>query len=483
VPDDGQAARLRFPVLLVAETRGGSMIKVLTRARIGAMALMPVLAACPEEPVGPTEQVQFKVTVRAAGDGSGAVSVVTPDAPAFNWECTVVDGEPSGACSRTYSLSQNTDVVFSAQGTNSRFLGWEDGSCTGTGTQCRVRSANHFDITATANFEAIPPVVPTVAVVELTVDGGSGPVTLLQGLTANAVAVAKDANGQVLSGTTFTWSSNAPAVASVSGSSTGTATVRGESPGTAGITVAAGGVTSNAVEVTVVGPQSAKGVLQGVLYDVDGVTPLDSVHISGGPVAGSQGDALRWRTGRQIPLSDIVIPPGGYRFEATNGRYAVFSVAVLGNRYVSTPGDTADVHAGQTTTMDMNIARGYHLDMLDTDLGTIQSNAGASVVLKVDYRAWSRDMCPGCVPAIGIGVDATALAVYRFGVPGVYPGKTEAEVPIVITAPDQGGTIYATLITVSTGSGIGPGLQQYRYRWAANVQGTTMIPIGTLTVN
>lgn len=270
---------------------------------------------------------------------------------------------------------------------------------------------------------------------------------------------------------------------SVNGTSAGTASVRGEGPGTANVTATVRGVVSNAVAVTVAGPQSAKGVLEGVLYDADGTTPLDSVYVSGGPVAGSTGSGLRWVTGRQIPLSNIVIPPGGYRFEPDNGRYVLFTVGILGNRYVSTPGDTTDVLAGQTTSMDLFITRGYHLDMLDTDLGTIDAAAGTSIDLVVSYRAWSRDLYPGCVPSIGIGVDENALAVYRFGIPGTYPGMTESDVSIPITVPAEGGTIYATLITTSTGSSIEPGLQQYRDRWSANVQGTTMIPIGALTVN
>jgi hypothetical protein len=456
-----------------------------------AIAVAVLSTACSgscDDPVGPETTLTVKVLADADGDGSGTVTVETPDAPVFPWTCTITDGQTAGdglneeSCSRDYTLAQGTDVAFTAAATTGRFVEWTGGDCSGTQSTCTVEyvpalSGAALTILTRAKFDRAPETV------ELTVDGHSDAATVLQGLTLDAVAEAKDASGAAFPGATYTWASSNPAVASVSGTSAGTAIVQGEGPGTANVTATVRGVVSNAVSVTVVGPQSAKGVLEGVLYDSDGTTPLDSVYLSGGPVEGSTGSALQGVTGRQIPLSDIVIPPGGYRFETDNGRYVLFSVAVLGSRYVSTPGDTADVFAEQTTHMDLFITRGYHLDMLDTDLGTIEAAAGTSIDLVVSYQVWNRDLCPGCVPSVGIGVDENALAVHRFGIPGVYPGTTETDVSIPITVPAEGGTIYATLITTSTASGIEPGLQQYRDRWSANLQGTTMIPIGVLTVN
>jgi hypothetical protein len=181
----------------------------------------------------------------------------------------------------------------------------------------------------------------------------------------------------------------------------------------------------------------------------------------------------------------VAILPGGYRLEAEPGRYAVFSVGVVGDRYMSTRGDSANVFSDQTTPLDLFATRADYLDMRGTDLGTIQATADTVVNIVVDYQAWSYWRCPLCGISLGIGVDATALTVYVFDqVAGVHPGRTETQVSIPITVPDHSGTIYATLITTSTSAtNIEPGLQQYRDRWAANVQGTTMIPIGTLTVN
>ncbi len=233
-------------------------------------------------------------------------------------------------------------------------------------------------------------------------------------------------------------------------------------------------------------PPPAMGVLKGVLYDVDGATPVDSISLVAGPVAGSTGTSvLRTRTGRQDPESGVAILPGGYRLEAEPGRYAVFSVGVVGDRYMSTRGDSANVFSDQTTPLDLFATRADYLDMRGTDLGTIQATADTVVNIVVDYQAWSYWRCPLCGISLGIGVDATALTVYVFDqVAGVHPGRTETQVSIPITVPDHSGTIYATLITTSTSAtNIEPGLQQYRDRWAANVQGTTMIPIGTLTVN
>ena len=141
------------------------------------------------------------------------------------------------------------------------------------------------------------------------------------------------------------------------------------------------------------------------------------------------------------------------------------------------------VLSGESTSLDLNVRRGYHLDMLGTDLGEVQAAAGSSVDLVVDYRTWCRDLGPLCSPALAIGVDGTPLAVYRFGQPGAYPGQMAQNLAIPITVPASGGTIYAMLVTTSTATGIQPGLDQYASVWDQNLQATTLIPIGTLTVN
>jgi len=454
------------------------------RYRKGALALVLAVAACTGECNtigGPVDVVGDNVSIRVflTGDGDGQVDVTDTT----SWRCVSAAGSVTASggatresdhCHRSFFDAGGGAVRFRATpSAESVFGGWSS-SCAGTAPDCTVMwtfGAGGADISVGAEFLFAPSGV-TVEVADP---------DLTQGMTTQATA--NLSASRALQGVEYAWASSNPSVASIAGAGA-QATVTGLSPGTTEISATARGVVSNAVTVTVSpGVQSAKGFLEGVLYDVDGVTPLDSVYLSGGPVEGSQGDALRGRTGRQNPLDPGGIPPGGYRFEATNGRYAMFSVAVLGKRYLTTPGDTADVLAGETTELNLFVADGYGLDMLGTDLGTIQATAGSTVNLTVDYNAWNRDLCPGCVPSLGIGVDSTALNVYRFGVAGVYPGKTETGVSIPITVPDHGGTIYATLITRSTASGIEPGLALYRELWAANLQGTTMIPIGILVVN
>lgn len=72
------------------------------------------------------------------------------------------------------------------------------------------------------------------------------------GATAALSATARDAQGHMLSGVTYTWASSAEAVASVAGG-----VVSGVSAGTASITASAGGVTSAPVTVTVHAPSTA----------------------------------------------------------------------------------------------------------------------------------------------------------------------------------------------------------------------------------
>ena len=76
------------------------------------------------------------------------------------------------------------------------------------------------------------------------------PATSFLGINAQETftATAKDSNGKTLSGVTFTWTSNAPDVASID--SSGVAT--GHTAGTAQITASSSGVTSAAASLTVV---------------------------------------------------------------------------------------------------------------------------------------------------------------------------------------------------------------------------------------
>jgi len=122
------------------------------------------------------------------------------------------------------------------------------GLVTGVGAGAATISATSEGKTGTAAVTVTVNAVP-VASVEVTPATASVPV----GGTVQLTATAKDAGGQPLTGRTFTWTSSAPGVATVSaaglvrgvaqGPATITATSEGKS-GTAGVTVTAGGQAS-----------------------------------------------------------------------------------------------------------------------------------------------------------------------------------------------------------------------------------------------
>jgi hypothetical protein len=448
--------------------------------------LVMVVAGCGKEssPLLAEQDPNVFITVSLTGDGDGRIDVNS----GALWRCTLAQGvvmasgsdatQAANHCDwETYDAGGGGQVGFDAVvGSGSVFTGWRN-DCAGTDTACSVEwlgAPGRVDVSVGAEFLFTPSSVE----IEVATD------RLLPSATTQATATYT--SPRTLEGVQYSWTSSNPAVASIS--TTGSpATITALSPGTTQISAATRGRTSNEVTVEVLAPQSADtGILQGVLFDVDGTTPVDSIYLVAGPVAGSTATSvLRTFTGRQDPESGVVIPAGGYRLEGDPGRYAVFTVGVVGDRYMSTRGDSANVFANQTDTLDLFVSRGDHMDMLGTDLGTIQATSGESINLVVDYQAWSYAGCPLCGISLGIGVDSTALAVYIFDqVAGTYPGRQERGASIPITVPAAGGTIYATLITTSTSAtNIEPGLKQYRDRWSANVQGTTMIPIGTLSVN
>ena len=457
------------------------MCKVLVRSRsrlLGFGALVALLAAwaCRQEGgLGFTSDVSVHVTVFGDGDGSVTVS----DAEPVPWYCTLSDGQTSSSLVGSSCLSEFGDAglggsvgFLATAAAGSVFGGWGS-DCSGTQPTCDVDfGSGGASISVVATFLLVPEQLA------ITVDTPALEVSE----TAQATASATAPPGRSFNGLTYEWSSSPAGVVSISGTGA-TVAVTAVSAGTADLTATARDLTSNVVTLTVSPSTLPPGVMEGVLYDLDDVTPLDSIYLSMGPVAGSPGIRVGGRTGRQIPGDPVPVPAGGYRFTVDAGRYAIFSVGVLDNRWLSTPGDTADVVSADTTTLDLYVKRGYGLDMKQTDLGTITASAGASVDLVVDYQAWSRDLCPACTPSLAIGVDGTALTVYRFGTPGVYPGTAEQNVVIPVTIPSSGGTFYAMLVTVSTGADIQPGLDQYTDRWNAGLQASTLIPIGALVVN
>ncbi len=106
-------------------------------------------------------------------------------------------------------------------------------------------------VTASADGVTSPPVTAAVdAVATITVT--PSPASVAVNGTQQFSAVAKDSNGALIAGTSFTWASSAPAVASID-SVAGLAT--GVGLGAAQITASANGVTSAPVTLMVLNPQ------------------------------------------------------------------------------------------------------------------------------------------------------------------------------------------------------------------------------------
>lgn len=213
------------------------------------------------------------------------------------------------------------------------------------------------------------------------------------------------------------------------------------------------------------------GTLQGTIFDVDGSTAVDALFVSVG-YSGATG------------ANDVSDAQGAYEVSVNAGRYAVFSAGVRGFRYLSTPGDTTDVLQGEITTLDLHVTRGYGLHMVSGDLGMVHALQGDVVSLALDFQLWNRDLCPGCVPSVAIGVDGHALSVFRLGAPaGVYPGTTKTDATVQFTAPSDGGSLYAFLVATSTAADIQPGLDLYEEVWSRGPVEGYFIPIGTLVID
>jgi hypothetical protein len=435
---------------------------------VGLMAL-----GCTAQANAPGWEVSVLVIGRGDGDG-----LVTSQTSPVSISCLVRDGSShsGGNCDDEFMDAGmgGTFDLLAAPAPGHLFGGWS-GACSGTELRCTVTLPDPRPprITVYASFLRVPESI-AVSVADPALNTGES--------TAATLTVTPS----VADTTTFTWTSSDPGVVAVTPqTSGGAATVTAVGPGTATILASARTQTSAPVTLTVTDAPPVPGILQGVLYDVDGVTPLDSVYLSMRMVNAPAGSpTYRTWTG---PQGEETVPAGGFAFEVNPAPWAVFTVGVVGKRYLTTPGDTAVVTAGQTTHLDLNVRRGYHLDMRDTDLGTLTAGPGEAIDLVVDFTTWCRDGGAACATSLALGVDDVPLAVYRFDPPGAYAtgGRTETGVTIPVTAPASGGTLYAFLVTTSTSEasgGVQKGLDQYATMWAQGLEGTTMIPLGTLTV-
>jgi hypothetical protein len=117
--------------------------------------------------LGPGEQTQtfkFMVTVTNVGTGFGRATVAFPAGGTVQNPCTAVLA-PGQSCRPSVTRNVPTvtaDVNVSAQ-PGSRFMGWVGANCTGTDSECTVRSESNdpdIEIGVEARFDLITGGVP-----------------------------------------------------------------------------------------------------------------------------------------------------------------------------------------------------------------------------------------------------------------------------------------------------------------------------------
>ena len=427
------------------------------------LGIVVVLAiqGCQGDVIRFDENVDVTVTLR--GDGDGLVRSLDPQ---VYLECQRVDGEPLGCEVTFYDAGGGGEFqLLATPEPGSEFSGWT-GDCSGASDRCTLSFAEpaggeivRFSVTAT--FLLTPG--------QIQVTLAESDLELGQATQATASATA--------SGTLFDleyeWHSSDPTVASVSvSSSTSTATVRALGPGEAVITARARGVVSDPVTVTVAEPAPEPGTLRGTVFDTDGVTGLEGLVVRiGGPT---------------VTTPRTTDADGKYgAADLTAGAYTLYVQGRQGFRFMSSEQHDVGVTAGGITVEDVNIKEGNYLEIL-SDTSTAEVASGAEVSITVEFRTWSREGCPGCVPALILGVEGEPMVLHRFGTPGPFTSGGGHYTPTLqFPAPAQGGSLYAMLVTgISTDTEGGQDLARaaYRDRFASGLWEETFIPIGTLKV-
>jgi uncharacterized protein YjdB len=141
----------------------------------------------------------------------------------------------------TWTSSDPSVASVAPSGESAMVTGLKAGTATITAT-----STENSDMHADASVRVMPG-----AVARIVVTASAAQVTAYATLALRAVAL--DAAGDTLSGTTFSWSSSNSSVASVSGSGV----VTGVAPGAVSMTAMSGSITSSAYALTVVNPPAA----------------------------------------------------------------------------------------------------------------------------------------------------------------------------------------------------------------------------------
>ena len=227
------------------------------------------------------------VTITATSEGqSGAATVTVANAPVAS--VTVAPATASVATGQTVQLSA-TPTDANGNPLTGRVITWASSdntiaSVNGSGLVTGVAAGGPVTITATSEGKSGTASITVTAPVA-TVTVSPAPASVQAGQTQQLTATLKDANGNILTGRTVTWSSNNTTVATVNGSglvtakTAGSATIMATSEGksgTAGITV-----TPVPVATVTVAPATAS-VATGQMVQLS-ATPKDA---SGNPLTG-----------------------------------------------------------------------------------------------------------------------------------------------------------------------------------------------------
>jgi uncharacterized protein YjdB len=240
------------------------------------------------------------------------------------------------------------------------------GSTTGLATAVAMGTAQ---ITATANGVTSASATATVTAIS-TITVAPSPAVITVSGTEQFVATAKDSNNDVIAGTTFTWVSSAPNVATV-GSNTGLAP--GISLGTTQITASANGVTSAPDTLTVTNPQGElSGTYAFLLQGFDDVTS-DQFAIIGSFSADGNGNIISG-------IEDIN-GPGGSQSATFQGTYTV-GFDGRGKATIANSVGASNTFAFAVGSLNGNVASDARIVEFDDTTGTTGKRGAGAIYLQ-----------------------------------------------------------------------------------------------------
>jgi uncharacterized protein YjdB len=306
-------------------------------------------------------------------------------------------------------------------------------------------------ITATITDNDSPPLVPTT--VAVTIDSSSIEV----GHTAQASAVVRDQNGNVMAGETVVWSSNTPSFASVSANGVITAVAAGTA-----VIKATDGSAFGTASVTVTVPPPPPPVVTSISVSIDsaslqeGHTAQASATVRDQYGAVMNGQTISWSTDTPLRVSVsnagavTAISAGSASIRATVG-----SVSNTGSLTITWPPPPPPVVTSISVSIDSSSLQVGHTAQATATVrdqyGAVMS--GQSVTWSSNTPSLASVSSVGVVTAVGegsAGIKATIGSVFGnasvtiIPVPPPSPVVTTVSVSIDSTSLEVGHTAHAT---------------------------------------